>query len=108
MVEVRRFDIVIVALDPTVGSEMQKTRPCVVLSPDEMNASLRTALIAPMTTQGRAYSWRVPVQFQWRSGRIALDQIRAVDGARFSKPVGRLDAPTARRVLDVLADMFAQ
>ena len=107
MVDVRRFDVVVVPLDPTQGSEMQKTRPCVVISPDEMNESLRTAIVAPMTTQGRARRWRVPVSFAGRSGHIALDQIRVVDGARLARRVGRLDADAARRVLGTLTEMFA-
>ena len=86
---------------------MQKTRPCVVISPDELNQSLRTAIIAPMTTQSRAYPWRVPVTFGGRSGRIALDQLRTVDGARLSSQVGHLDIDTAQQVLDKLAEMFA-
>lgn len=107
VVAASRFDIVLVALDPTVGSEIQKTRPSLVISPDEMNAALRTATVAPLTTQGRPFSWRVPVHFDGRDGLILLDQVRAVSDQRLLTNLGRLDAPTATRVLAVLAEMFA-
>lgn len=107
MVDVARFDVVLVRLDPTGGSEMQKTRPCVVVSPDEMNPALRTAIVAPMTTQGRAYPWRVSISFGGKAGRIALDQIRTIDRERLVRRVGQLDASTSQRVLDTLAEMFA-
>ena len=107
MVEVVRFDVVLVQLDPTRGSEMRKTRPCVVISPDEMNQALRTAVVAPMTTQGHAYPWRVSVTFGGKHGRIALDQVRTVDRERLVRRQGKLDSATAHRVLDTLAEMFA-
>ncbi|MBI4493488.1 MAG: type II toxin-antitoxin system PemK/MazF family toxin [Chloroflexi bacterium] len=107
VVGVSRFDVVLVRLDPTRGSEMRKTRPCVVVSPDEMNQALRTVVVAPMTTQGHAYPWRVPVAFGGQAGRIALDQIRTVDRERLARRVGHLDAGTALKVLDTLAEMFA-
>lgn len=107
MVAAARFDILLVALDPTRGSEMRKTRPCVLISPDEMNASLRTAVVAPMTTGGQAYPWRVSVNFQGKSGHIALDQIRTVDRERLLRRLGSLNPQTARKVLDALTEMFA-
>lgn len=107
MVEIARFDVVLVRLDPTRGSEIRKTRPCVIISPDEMNQALRTTVVAPMTTQGHAYPWRVPVTFGGKPGRIALDQVRAVDRERLVRRQGRLDAGTARQVLATLGEMFA-
>jgi len=103
----RRFAVYLVALNPSVGSEMQKTRPALVVSPDEMNVSIATVIIAPMTTRGRAYPTRVPCEFQGKSGEIALDQIRVVDKARLVRSLGTIDAATRQTVLDTLAAMFA-
>jgi mRNA interferase MazF len=103
----RRFDIHLVALDPTVGSEIRKTRPCVIISPDEMNRHLRTVLIAPMTTKGRAYPTRVPCRFQGQAGQVVLDQVRTVDVERLVKRLGTLGASAQVAVLQVLAEMFA-
>ncbi len=105
---VNRFDIFLVALDPTVGSEIQKTRPCVIISPDEMNRHIRTVIVAPMTTKGRPYPTRVPVSFQQKSGQIVLDQIRTVDKTRLVKKLGKLDPPTQQHVLQPLAELFAE
>lgn len=102
-----RFDVFLVRLDPTVGHEVRKTRPCVVVSPDELNHVLRTAIVAPLTTAGRPYPWRVPVEFGGKRGRVVLDQLRTVDRERFVRRVGALDARAARGVLDVLAELFA-
>lgn len=102
-----RFDVFLVALDPTIGSEIRKTRPCVVLSPDEMNHHIRTVIVAPMTRKGQAYPTRVPCRFRGRSGQVVLDQIRTVDAARLVRRRGRLDAATGDRVLNVLREMFA-
>lgn len=99
--------MVLVRLDPARCSEMRKTPPCVVITPDEMNGALRTVVVAPMTTQGHAHPWRVPLKFGGRDGRVALDQMRTVDRDRLLKLVGRLDAPTGHRVLETLAEMFA-
>lgn len=106
-VVVHRFAVYLVSLDPTIGSEMQKTRPALVVSPDEMNASIATVLIAPMTTRGRAYPTRVPCEFQGKRGEIALDQIRVVDKARLVRQLGTIDTATRRTVLETLAAMFA-
>lgn len=103
----RRFDVVLVDLDPTVGAEMRKTRPCIVLSPDEMNRRLRTAIIAPMTTGGRAYASRVPIRFGPRDGHVALDQIRTVDRSRIVKRLGAADRATATTIAARLVEMFA-
>jgi mRNA interferase MazF len=103
-----RGDVHLVRLDPTVGSEVRKTRPCLVLSPDELNEHLRTVIVAPMTTGGHAYPWRVPCRFQNRSGFVALDQVRIVDGERLVKRLGRLSSGTTTTVLETLQEMFEE
>lgn len=105
---VARGDVCLVRLDPTLGSEIKKTRPCVVVSPDELNEYLRTVMVAPMTTGGRAYPWRPRCRFQNRVGFVALDQLRTVDAERLLKPLGRLDSATLSTVLRRLQDMFAE
>ena len=105
---IQRFDVWLVALDPTVGSETKKTRPALVVSPDEMNAHIATVIIAPMTTKGRDYPTRVPCSFQRKSGQVVLDQIRTVDKIRLTRRLGRLDATTSDAVLDTLAELFAK
>ena len=102
-----RGDVHLVSLDPTTGSEIRKTRPCLVISPDELNRHLRTTIVAPMTTGGRAYPWRVPCRFQRRAGFVALDQIRTVDSGRLTKRLGRLGTETVADVLQTLQVMFA-
>jgi mRNA interferase MazF len=105
---VRRFDVWLVALDPTVGREIQKTRPCLIVSPDEMNANIATVIIAPMTTKGRDYPTRVPCEFQGKSGQIVLDQLRTVDKTRLVKRHGQVDTKAADSVLETLAELFAK
>ncbi len=105
---VKRFDVYLVNLDPTLGSEIRKTRPCAVVSPDEMNRHIATVIVAPMTTRGPAYPTRAPCRFQGKNGQIVLDQLRTVDKARLVKRLGRLSAPTQKEVLKVLAEMFAE
>ena len=100
-----RFEVYLVQLEPTRGSEIRKTRPCIVISPDEMHG-LRTVIIAPMTTKGKAFPSRVPVEFQGKHGFVVLDQIRTVDRVRLVKRLGRIDAPTAATVLSTLQEMF--
>jgi mRNA interferase MazF len=102
-----RGEVHLVALDPTLGHEIQKTRPCLVVSPDEMNRTLATVIIAPMTTKGRAYPTRVPVTFQRKRGFVVLDQIRTVDRDRLVTRLGRVDTKTLTSVLLVLGEMFA-
>jgi mRNA interferase MazF len=97
-----------VRLDPTFGSEIRKTRPCLVVSPDELNAHLRTAVVAPMTTGGHAYPWRIACQFQRRAGFVALDQVRTVDAERLVQRLGRLSPETVSTVLRGLQEMFAE
>ena len=104
---VRRFDVYLVALDPTVGSEIQKTRPCLVVSPDEMNRHIATVIVAPMTTQGQPYPSRVPCRFEDRDGQVVLDQLRTVDKTRLVKHLGRIEGEAQTAVLDTLAKMFA-
>lgn len=104
---VRRFDVYLVNLDPNQGSEIRKTRPGVMLSPDEMHRHIRTVIIAPMTTQGREYPSRVPVTFQKKSGQIVLDRIHTVDKGRLMRRLGTIDQQTAAQVLRVLGEMFA-
>ena len=104
---VRRFDVFLVTLDPTVGSEIQKSRPCLIISPDEMNRHIRTVIIAPMTTKGRSYPTRVACEFQGKQGQIVLDQIRTVDKSRLTRKLGRIDRQTQAKVLSVLHDLFA-
>lgn len=96
-----------VDLDPTRGSEIQKTRPCVVVSPDELNVHLRTVIIAPLTSGGHPYPWRVECRFQRKRGRIALDQLRTVDRERLVDYIGVLPEPTMATVLGTLAEFFA-
>jgi mRNA interferase MazF len=103
----RRFDVHLVALDPTLGSEIQKTRPCVIVSPDEMNRHIRTVIIAPMTTKGRNYPTRVTCQFQGKRGEIVLDQLRTVDKIRLVKRLGRISDTTQAAVLSALAELFS-
>lgn len=103
-----RGEVHLVRLDPTLGSEIQKNRPCLVVSPDELNQYLRTVIVAPMTTGGRAYPWRVACRFQRRSGFVALDQLRTVDAERLLRPLGRLTPQTVTMVLRRLQEMFAE
>ncbi|MBI3184976.1 MAG: type II toxin-antitoxin system PemK/MazF family toxin [Myxococcales bacterium] len=104
---VARFEVYLVRLDPTQGSEMRKTRPCLVVSPDEMNRHIATVIVAPLTTKSRSYPTRVSVRFQGKLRQIVLDQIRTVDKTRLERRLGKLDAATAGLVLSVLAEMFA-
>lgn len=103
----RRGDVYLVALDPTRGPEIQKARPCVVVSPDDLNAHLQTRIVAPMTTSGHAYPFRIACRFQRRNGYVVLDQLRTVDSSRLVRRLGRLSRPTLGRVLETLQEMFA-
>jgi len=102
-----RFEVYLVRLDPTEGREIRKTRPCLVISPDEMNRHIGTVIVAPMTTQGREYPTRIAVRFQRKSGQIVLDQIRTVDKMRLVKRLGKIDDATAQKVLALLNEIFA-
>jgi mRNA interferase MazF len=105
--QVRRYEIYLVNLDPTQGSEIQKTRPCLVVSPDEMNRYIRTVIIAPMTSTQRDYPTRINLTFQRKKGQIVLDQIRTVDKSRLVRRLATLPASRAREVADILQEMFA-
>lgn len=105
--EVSRFEVHLVSLDPSIGGEIRKTRPCLVVSPDEMNRYIRTVIVAPMTTKGHEYPTRVPCRFKGKAGQIVLDQVRAVDKTRLVKRLGRIDRRAAEATLVVLAEMFA-
>lgn len=101
-----RFEVWLVNLDPTVGSEIKKTRPAVIVSPDELNSHLQTVVVVPLTTS-RAYPFRIPTQVQGKKGVAAIDQVRTVDKRRLVKKVGTLHVKTAKRVLESLSEMFA-
>lgn len=105
---VKRFDVFLVNLDPTIGSEIRKTRPALVISPNEMNRWIKTVIIAPMTTKGRDYPSRVMCEFQGKEGQILLDQIRSVDKVRLVRKLGRVDDDVQSSVLDKLAKIFAK
>jgi len=102
-----RFEVYLVRLDPTEGREIRKTRPCMIISPDEMNRHIGTVIVAPMTTQSHAHPTRIPVRFRRRNGQIVLDQIRTVDKNRLVKRLGKIDDATAQKVLALLNEMFA-
>jgi mRNA interferase MazF len=104
---ISRFEVYLINLDPTVGSEIKKTRPCLVVSPDEINHHTRTIIIAPLATKGQSYPTRVPFRFKGKHGQIVLDQIRTVDRSRLIKKLGKIDTNAASAVLDVLREMFA-
>ena len=104
---VRRGDVYLVNLSPTVGSEIQRARPCVVVSPDELNASLATFIVAPMSTGSHAYPFRVSCRFQGRAGHVIVEQIRTVDRDRLLKRLGRLSPIVLSQTLRVLQEMFS-
>lgn len=102
-----RGEVWLAALDPTVGSEIKKTRPCVVISPQEMNAHLRTVIVAPMTTGNRYAGFRIPLTFEGTKGLVLLDQMRTLDKARLVKRLGKVTGKTLEATLAVLREMFA-
>ncbi len=106
-VVVQRFDIFLINLDPTIGSKIKKTRPCLIISPDEMNRHIRTVIVAPMTTAGKDYPTRVPCKFQGKKGQIVLDQIRTIDKSRLIKKLGAIDPQTQVDVISILQRLFA-
>lgn len=103
----RRYEVYLVNLDPTVGAEMRKTRPCVVVSPDDLNRTLKTVIIAPMTSTRWDAPFRVQTRFEGRDGSVTLDQIRTVDRSRLVRRLGGLDRTTARVVAERLMEMFS-
>ena len=104
--EINQYQIILVNLDPTIGSEIKKTRPCVVISPNEMNKYLRTIVIAPMTTSSKSYPTRVEIKHDKKIGWIVLDQIRTIDKQRIIKPLGRLSKPETKEVKSVLKETY--
>jgi mRNA interferase MazF len=106
-VVVKRFDVYLVGLDPAVGSEIQKTRPCLVVSPDEINQNIRTVIIAPMTSTSKDYPTRVSCVFRKKQGHIVLDQMRTIDKTRLIKRLGTIDSKDQLDVVSVLQRMFA-
>lgn len=105
---VKRFEVYLCRLDPTEGSEIRKTRPCVIVSPDEMNSQIRTCVVAPLTSADRSYPTRVPSLFDGKPGQVVLDQMRTLDERRLLRKMGTLDDETAEAVLAALAAMFAR
>lgn len=105
---VKRFEIYLTNLDPTVGVEIQKRRPCLIVSPDEMNKSVKTVIIAPMTTKTRSFPSRVACEFDRKNGFIVLDQIRSIDKVRLGKKLGEIDEQTQVEVLGKLQEMFTE
>ena len=104
---IKRFEVYLVNLDPTVGREIQKTRPCLIISPDETNRAIATVIIAPMTTKGQLFPSRVPCRFQGKNGLVVLDQLRTVDKSRLVKRLGQVSPNTQTATLDKLAELFA-
>jgi mRNA interferase MazF len=105
---VKRFDVFLVNLDPTVGHETKKSRPCLVISPDELNRNISTVIVAPMTTKGRNYPTRVSCSFHGKKGQILLEQMRAVDKIRLIKRLGRIDSYVQTQVFSVLSELFSE
>ncbi len=104
--EVKRFDVFLINLDPTIGHEIKKTRPCLIISPNEMNRFISTVIIAPMTTKGKSYPSRVSCTFQGKKGQIILDQIRTVDKKRLVRKLGKISNKSQLKTLNILQEMF--
>ncbi len=105
---IQRFEVYLVNLDPTVGREIQKTHPCLVISPDEMNKYIATVIIAPMTSKGRDYPTRVKCRFEGKDGQIVIDQLRTVDKSRLVKKLGKINPKTQKEVISVLMELFTE
>ena len=105
---IHQYDVFLISLDPTVGHEIRKTRPCVVISPDEMNRHIGTVIIAPLTSTSKDYPTRVRIRFKGKDGWIVLDQIRTVDKRRLNKRLGRITAGSIRRVKQVIQEMLVE
>lgn len=103
-----RGDVYLISLDPTRGKEIKKTRPCVVVSPDELNRHLATFIVAPMTTGGHPYPFRIPCRLQRKNGFVVLDQLRTVDRDRMVRRLGKVSSATLQTILDSLQEMFAE
>ena len=105
--EIKRFDVYFIDLDPTVGHEIKKTRPCLIISPDEMNRFISTVIVAPMITKGKKYPTRVPCTLQGKKGQVVLDQIRTIDKERLVKKLGTISSNVQKNILNILQEMFA-
>ncbi len=105
---IKQYDIFLISLDPTIGHEIKKVRPCVVISPNEMNDHISTIIIAPMTTRSHSYPTRIPIEFEGKKGWIVLDQIRSLDKKRFVKKIGKLDIETILQVKKVIQEMLVE
>ena len=105
---VQRFEVYLVNLDPVIGHEICKTRPCLIISPDVMNEHIATVIVAPMTTKGRQYPTRVNCQFKDKNGQVVLDQIRTIDKQRLVKKLGKVSVSTQKEILSILSEMFAE
>ncbi|MBI5216303.1 MAG: type II toxin-antitoxin system PemK/MazF family toxin [Ignavibacteriae bacterium] len=103
-----QYDVLLVNLDPTVGHEIKKTRPCVIISPDEMNRNIGTVIIAPMTTQSKNYPTRIEIEFEGKQGWIVLDQIRTVDKVRLLKKLGHLEPEIIHRIKSIISQMLVE
>jgi len=103
--EINRFDIVLVKLNPTIGSEIQKTRPCIIISPDEMNI-LKTVIVAPMTSKGFNFIFRPKIKFENKNGLVLLDQIRAVDKTRIVKKIGEVEKNKSKEISQMIIKIF--
>ena len=103
---IKRFSVYLINLDPTIGSEIKKTRPCVVISPDEMNNNLPIVIVAPLTSTAKKWPTRVDTKFKGKSGQIALEQLRSLSVDRFVKKLGDLDNKTSKRASEILQEMF--
>ena len=106
--EVKRFEVYLVNLDPTIGHEIKKSRPCLIISPNEMNRYISTVIVAPMTTQGRDYPTRFSCKFQGKEGQVVLDQVRTVDKIRLIRRLGKIDSRTQSKVFSVLSELFTE
>ena len=106
--EYHRFEVYLVNLDPTIGSEIKKTRPCVIISPDEMNRNIATVIIAPLTSIQRNYPTRIPCKVEGKQGQIVLDQIRTVDKVRLVKKIDKLNKSVKNKIISVLNEMFSK
>jgi len=104
--EIKQYDVYLINLDPTIGFEIQKTRPCLVISPDEMNRNIQTIIIAPMTTKSHGYPTRVKITFKRKTGWIVLDQIRTVDSKRLVRRLGRVTDDTITKVKTIIKEML--
>ena len=105
---IKRFQVHLVNLDPTIGHEIKKTHPCLVISPNEMNRHIGTVIVAPMTTKGRNYPTRIQCSFQGKKGQVVLDQIRTVDKRRLVKKLGKINPKAQNSVLNILQELFAK